>query len=85
MNQLLLLTVSAVCINQSVVSCCQQGSVFSEKTSAQQAARNALCAAGRYSAQVPHLYLGVSRFDLSLIAYVHPDFPPFLQIRPSRS
>ena len=31
-NQLLLLTVSAVCINQSVVSCCQRGSVLSEKT-----------------------------------------------------
>jgi hypothetical protein len=73
-NQLLLLTVSTVCINQSVVSCCQCGSVFSEKTAAQQAARNALSAAGRYSAQVTHLCLGVSRFDLGRRAYVHRDF-----------
>jgi len=44
-NQLLLLTMSAVCINQTVLSYCQLGSVFSEKTSAEQVTRNALSAA----------------------------------------
>ena len=38
-NQLLLLTVSAVCINQSVVSYCQRGSVLREKTSARQGSK----------------------------------------------
>ena len=47
-NPLLLLTVSAVCINLSAVSCCQRGSVLCEKTSARQAALNTLCAAARY-------------------------------------
>jgi len=84
-NQLLLLTMSAVCINQSVVSCCHWGSVFSEKTSAQQAARNAIPAAVRYSVQVPQSYLAFSRLDLSRIAYFNHDFPQFLQIYPSRS